>query len=326
MPILSKVFRGEFIESVHVAYGVAVDKNGNVVYSTGDPDYLTCIRSALKPFQASVTVESGAADNAGFSENEIALMCASHNGENIHVETAQSMLNKLGFTTDHYCCGNHFPYDKSASQILIKNGTEPSPLYNNCSGKHAGMLALSKYLRADPDDYIHPDHPVQKAILKQVKSYTGLEKISTAIDGCSAPTPFLTLSMIAALFQKLASGNHPELERLYKAMSQFPYLIAGRKRFDTDFITTMKGRAICKVGGEGIRGFGIRQSDGSVLGCAVKVLDGNMRALGSSSLSFLDKLELLTNQERNELKQYREPILKNHRGISVGKISTDIDF
>jgi len=265
-------------------------------------------------------------DDAGFSEDEIALMCASHNGEDIHVETAQSMLNKLGFTTDHYCCGNHLPYDKPASQTLIKNGTEPSPLHNNCSGKHAGMLALSKYLGADPDDYVHTDHPVQKAILEKVKSYTGLEKISTAIDGCSAPTPFLTLSNIAALFQKLTSGNYPELERLYLAMNQFPYLIAGRKRFDTDFITAMKGRAVCKVGGEALRGFGIRQSDGSVLGCAVKVLDGNMRALGSSSLSFLDKLELLTDQERNELKQYREPILKNHRGIPVGKISTDIDF
>ena len=167
---------------------------------------------------------------------------------------------------------------------------------------------------------------MQKAIIKKVKSYIGLEKISTAIDGCSAPTPFLTLSNIAALFQKLASGNYPELERLYLAMNQFPYLIAGRKRFDTDFITAMKGRAVCKVGGEAIRGFGIRQSDGSVLGCAVKVLDGNMRALGSSSLSFLDKLELLTDEEHKELKQYREPILKNHRGIPVGKISTDIDF
>ena len=326
MPILSKVLRGDFIESVHVAYGVAVDQDENVVYSTGDPDYLTCIRSSLKPFQASAAVESGAVDDAGFSEDEIALMCASHNGEDIHVETAQSMLNKLGFTTDHYCCGKHLPYDKSASQVLTKNGTEPSSLHNNCSGKHAGMLALSKYLNSDPDDYVHPDHPVQKAILEKVKSYTGLEKISTAIDGCSAPTPFLTLSNIAALFQKLASGNYPELERLYLAMNQFSYLIAGRKRFDTDFITAMKGRAVCKVGGEAIRGFGIRQSDGSVLGCAVKVLDGNMRALGSSSLSFLDKLELLTDEEHKELKQYREPILKNHRGIPVGKISTDIDF
>ncbi|GIT74026.1 MAG: hypothetical protein Ct9H300mP29_0200 [Candidatus Neomarinimicrobiota bacterium] len=167
MPILSKVLRGDFIESVHVAYGVAVDQDENVVYCTGDPDYLTCVRSSLKPFQASAAVESGAVDDAGFSEDEIALMCASHNGEDIHVETAQSMLNKLGFTTDHYCCGKHLPYDKSASQALTKNGTEPSSLHNNCSGKHAGMLALSKYLNSDPDDYVHPDHPVQKEIFKK---------------------------------------------------------------------------------------------------------------------------------------------------------------
>jgi len=326
MPILSKVLRGDFIESIHVAYGVAVDENGAVVYATGDPHYLTCIRSSCKPFQASASVKSGAIDAAGFSEDEIALMCASHNGEDIHVKTAQSMLKKLGFTQDDYCCGIHAPYDTESHHTLIRSDKEATPLHNNCSGKHAGMLALCKHLEADPTDYIGKDHSVQKAIFNQIMGYTGLEKLSTAIDGCSAPTPFLTLSIIAGMFQKLASGNYPELDRLYNAMSNHPYLIGGRETFDTDFITAMNGKAVCKVGGEAIRGFGIRKEDGTVLGVVVKVLDGNLRALGSASMAFLNQIELLTNEDNEALKRYREPILKNHRKIEVGKISSAIDY
>ena len=326
MPILSKVMRGDFIESIHVAYGVAVDEKGDVVYAAGDPHYLTCIRSSCKPFQGSASVQYGAVDAAGFSEDEIALMCASHNGEDIHVNTARSMLDKLGYTADDYCCGSHAPYDMESSHHLLRTGGKPTPLHNNCSGKHAGMLALSKYLEADPKDYINKDHPVQKVILDQIKGYTGLDQLSTAIDGCSAPTPFLTIALIAGMFQKLASGNYPELERLYNAMSNHPYLIGGRETFDTDFISAMDGRAVCKVGGEAIRGFGIRKPDGSVLGIVIKVLDGNLRALGSAAMAFLNQMELLTDDENEALKKYPEPVLKNHRKIEIGKISTGIDF
>ncbi len=326
MPILSKVMRGEFIESIHVAYGVAVDEEGEVVYATGDPHYLTCIRSSLKPFQAAAAVYAGAVEAAGFSEEEMALMCASHNGEEIHVKTALSMLDKLGFTESDFFCGSHGPYDAESRRTLVKSGREFNPLHNNCSGKHAGMLALAKYLNVDPRDYSHKDHPVQKAIFEQVLGYTDLEQLSTAIDGCSAPTPFLTLSIIAGLFQKLASGNYPELEKLYNAMTNHPYLVAGQKRFDTDFISALKGRAVCKVGGEAIRGFGIRKNDGTVLGCAVKVLDGNMRAIHPASMAFLNEMELLTPDENSALSRHREPILKNHRNIAVGKISTEINF
>jgi L-asparaginase II len=188
------------------------------------------------------------------------------------------------------------------------------------------MLSLCKKLGADPKDYIDSDHPVQQAIIDQLKHLTGLEKLSTAIDGCSAPTPFLTLSIIASMFQKLASGKFSELNPLFNAMSNHPYLIGGRERFDTDFITAMNGKAVCKVGGEAIRGFGIRKPDGSVIGVVVKVLDGNIRALEPSSMAFLNEMELLTDEENQSLEKYREPVLKNHRKIIVGKISTGIDF
>ena len=325
MSILIKVKRGEFIESIHVAYGVAVDEQGAIVFATGDPHYLTCIRSSLKPFQAVVSVQNGAVDSAGFSEEELAIMCASHNGEEIHVKTVRKMLDKLKFNEDDLYCGSHEPYDVETSHNLIKDDTFIGSVYNNCSGKHAGMLALAKHLNADAKNYIKNDHPVQKTIFEQIQRYTGLDQLSTGIDGCGAPTPFLTLSIIASLYQKLASGNYPELDRIYNAMAQNSYMVAGRERFDTDFISAMKGRAICKVGGEAVRGFGIRKSDGSVLGCAIKVLDGNMRALHPASMAFLNKLKLLDPEENLAMSQYHKPILKNHLNIEVGCISAGID-
>ena len=122
MPIICKVTRGALTESFHVVFAVAVDETGQTVYSTGDPNYLTCIRSALKPFQAAAAVKTGAVDEANFSDKEIALMCASHTGEEIHVNTAQSMLGKIGLTLDDFECGIHPPSDTASHHKLIKDG------------------------------------------------------------------------------------------------------------------------------------------------------------------------------------------------------------
>lgn len=325
MPILCRVMRGEFIESIHVAYAVVVDENGKIIFSTGDPYYLTCIRSSLKPFQAAASVHAGATAAADFSEAELALMCASHNGEEIHVKIAASMLKKLGYTQDQYECGNHPPYDKNSRLKLLREGRELSPFHNNCSGKHAGMLALAKHLRVDPRGYINPEHPVQQKIIQTVKKYSGSDSLFLATDGCSAPTPFMTLFTIATLFQKLVSGKISDLTRLYKAMTMNPYLIGGKDRFDTDFIAALGGRAVCKVGGDGMRGFGIRKQNGQALGIAVKILDGHQRASAPAALALLNHMGLLSDTENGDLEKYLEPVLKNLRQIEVGKIKVGID-
>ena len=199
MPILCRVTRGDLTESIHVVFAVAVDETGTVFYSTGDPYYLTCIRSSLKPFQAAAAVKAGAVDAAGFSDDELAMMCASHNGEDIHVKTVQSMLNKLGLSTADLECGSHFPSDKITRHKMIKEGKLPELIHNNCSGKHAGMLALAKHLDQGIKGYIQKAHPVQKEIFNLVQELTGLKNIPTETDGCSAPTPFMTLETIARL-------------------------------------------------------------------------------------------------------------------------------
>lgn len=316
--------RGDFIESMHVAYAVVVDGEGKIVQNWGDPHYFTCIRSSLKPFQASVAVKAGATDAAGFSIEEIALMCASHNGEDIHVKTALGMLKKLGYDISYYECGSHAPYNKKSKHELIQQSQKPTALHNNCSGKHAGMLCLSKQLQADPNGYTHINHPVQQAIMKQVRTYSELNDFPLEVDGCSAPVPFMPLYNIALMYQKFASGKYDELNILYDAMVSNPMMVAGTNRFDTDFISAMGGKAVTKVGGEAVRGLGIRNDNGEVFGIALKVLDGNQRCSPQAMMAVLNEMNLLSKDENSKLSKYLNTILKNHRKLNVGSIKVEI--
>jgi len=326
MPILCRVTRGELTESIHVAFAVAIDDTGQPFYSTGDPQYLTCIRSSLKPFQAAASVKAGAVDAAEFNDDELALMCASHKGEKIHVKTAQSMLTKLGLTVDDYECGSHFPSDTLTRHRMIREDKEAQPLHNNCSGKHAGMLALAKHLGQGTANYIKKDHPVQRTILEYVQDVSGLETIPTEIDGCSAPTPFMTLETISGMFQTLAAGNEPELKRVFKAMCSCPDLVGGSNHFDTNFIKALTGRGVTKVGGESVRGIALKTQDKGSVGIAIKILDGNFRALPVATMKLLEHLELLTEEELQNLDKFRTKILKNHNQIEIGRIEAHVEF
>lgn len=326
MPILCRVTRGELTESIHVAFAVAVDETRQPFYSTGDPQYLTCIRSSLKPFQAAASVKAGAVDAAEFNDDELALMCASHKGEKMHVKTAQSMLTKLGLTVDDYECGSHFPSDTLTRHRMIREDKEAQPLHNNCSGKHAGMLALAKHLGQGTANYIKKDHPVQRTILEYVQDVSGLEMIPTEIDGCSAPTPFMTLETIAGMFQTLAAGNEPELKRVFKAMCSCPDLVGGSNHFDTNFIKALTGRGVTKVGGESVRGIALKTQDKGPVGIAIKILDGNFRALPVATMKLLEHLELLTEEELQNLDKFRTKILKNHNQIEIGRIEAHVEF
>ena len=326
MSISCRVTRGDLTESIHVAFAVVVDSSGSPFFATGDHQYVTCARSALKPFQAASIVEAGAFEKAGFVEEELALMCASHNGESIHVDTAKSMLSKLGLTSKDYRCGSHYPYDISSKNMLIKKAESPQPFHNNCSGKHAGMLALARYLSADLSDYLNEEHPVQKTIFEYIKNLINLDEIHIAVDGCTAPTPFLSLQNIATMFQKLADGSKPSLNRVFKAMSNHPQLVGGTGHFDTSFIKSMRGRGITKVGGESVRGIALKTKEHGPLGIAIKILDGNLRAMPIAVMALVEHLELLTNDELKRLDEYRKKILTNHNGIEVGQIEAYIDF
>tara|TARA_S200000501_G_scaffold54081_1_gene44228 strand:- start:171 stop:1151 length:981 start_codon:yes stop_codon:yes gene_type:complete len=325
MPILCRVTRGDLTESIHVIFATVVDDSGNIVFSTGDPNYVTCIRSSLKPFQAAAAIRSGAIDAAGFDESEIALMCASHLGENIHVKTAQKMLSKIGYTSDDYDCGIHPPADMVSRHELIRSGIQPNPLHNNCSGKHAGMLAIAKHLANSPKDYTNPDNIVQKTIYGALQDYSEVNDIPMEIDGCSAPTAFFTLETIAKLYQKLSTEDYPELVRVFNAMSSFPYNVAGKGHFDTKFISALNGNAITKGGGESVRGIALKNRDGKNLGISLKVLDGSPRAMPVGTITLLEHLDLLTKRELSKLKEFRKRERKNCRNNNIGQVEVYIE-
>jgi len=310
--------RRDNLESRHEVYALAIDEDGKTIFSAGDPDYATCFRSSLKPFQASAAILAGATESAGFTSEEIALMCASHNGEVIHVETAKGMVKKLGLNVSHFECGSHAPYDVNARNKARKNGF--TPFHNNCSGKHSGMLALAQKLDVDTKYYIAYKHPVQTTIFEQLKRLTGKSTIPYGIDGCSAPTPFLRLKEISKLFQTLGSEKFPELTTAYNAMVKHPYLTAGKNRFDTDFNKALNGRGITKVGGEAIRGMVIKTVKYGMVGIAQKILDGNQRANEVAIMTILNHLNLLHPKEKDQLHQYEIKQLFNHNNLHIGDV------
>ena len=318
MKLFCNVTRGKNIESRHEVYAVAIDEDSKIIFSSGNPNQITCVRSSLKPFQASASILSGATEMARFNKKEIAIMCASHNGEEIHVNTVKGMAKKLILEVSDYECGYHAPYDIEARKKARLYGF--TPFHNNCSGKHTGMLALAKQLGAETENYISYNHPVQRAIFKQLKKLTGKNKLPYGIDGCSAPSPFLSLIEIAQLFQTLVKNKFPELTVAYKAMVAHPYLVAGQNRFDTDFIVAMKGRGITKVGGEAVRGMVIKTDKYGVVGIAQKIMDGGQRANETAIMTILNHLGLLKQEEKNLLKKYEKKKLFNHSKIHIGYI------
>ena len=325
MPILCRVTRGDLTESIHVIFATIVDDSGSVIYSSGDSNYLTCIRSSLKPFQAAASIKEGAVDAARFSDDEIALMCASHLGEDIHIKTAGNMLKKIGYTADNYECGIHPPADIASRHDLIQSKIKPNPLHNNCSGKHAGMLSLAKHLTGESKGYIKSEHPVQKTIYKYLQKYTGIQDIPMEIDGCSAPTAFFTMETIAKLYQILASDKYPELVRAYNAMASYPYNIAGKGHFDTKFISALNGNGVTKGGGESVRGIALKNRNGKNLGISLKVLDGSSRAMPIGTITLLKHLDLLTKKELSDLKEFSKRDRLNCREKNIGHVEVFVE-
>ncbi|HEX2021810.1 MAG TPA: asparaginase, partial [Candidatus Thermoplasmatota archaeon] len=235
-----EVFRGETVESAHRVHVAVVDGLGNVVSSAGDARFMTFLRSAAKPFQALAAVEGGAADRYGLDERELALLCGSHAGEPGHVKLAESILHKAGLSASALRCGSHAPRTKAAKDAL--GGARATPLHHNCSGKHAGMLLLQRHLGGEPERYLDPAGPAQRAVLAAVARVAGVPEaeVRVATDGCSAPNFALPLDRAALLFARLAmpqgvpASTAAALGRLRDAMVRHPDVVAGRALLDAD--------------------------------------------------------------------------------------------
>jgi L-asparaginase II len=333
---LVTVTRGAIVESRHRGLVVAVEPAGKVVAYLGVPETVTYLRSSAKPHQAIPLVASGAADRFGFSEKEIALACASHSGEGIHTEIAASMLRKIGLDPSALKCGIHEPFSATVAKRMRETKEEPNVLQNNCSGKHAGMLALALHLNARTETYDEADNPVQLAIGRTIAQFSGIaiEDIAIGVDGCGVPVFGITVEGMARMYARLVNppsdyddNIRAACRRIVSAMTSYPELIGGTTdRLDTELMRATKGRLVSKVGAEGVYTAGVLPNEQwkNGLGLALKIEDGDdHRARPTVVIESLRQLGVLDDDSLESVSRYAFFPVKNRRGDVVGEVTAD---
>jgi L-asparaginase II len=301
---LVQVVRSGFVESVHVGSVAVVDLDGDLVASAGEPDRVTYARSSMKPLQATVSVTLASED---LPPSEVAIMCASHNGETVHLDAVRSVLDRAGLGFDALRTPSSFPLDLESARAVP--GERPE--YHNCSGKHAGMLLACARAGFPPETYPDPDHPLQVAVLDAVRNASGEEPAAIGVDGCGVPVHALPLRAMARTFARLASpGLIPGGDQVVGGMRAEPYLVAGRDRVCTAVMQAAPD-VFVKVGAEGLICAGL---SGRGLGVAIKVDDGNPRALDPGIVHALRLLDALP--EDPSLERFaRPPVLGGGRPV-----------
>lgn len=340
---LFELTRGRIVESIHYGAIAIVNSHGKLLYSFGDPQTVAFLRSSAKPFQALPFFERGGPAAFGLTQKEQALICASHEGSDEHVKTAESIQAKAGIRESDLLCGIHMPGDPAAYKALIRRGEKPTPNRNNCSGKHSGMLAHAKMRGLPLESYLELDHPIQKDILAGFAEMCGLapEKVELGIDGCSAPNFAAPLYNAALAFARLADPHDLPATRadacraITAAMTRSPEMISGRDEFDCRLMQAGKGKIVSKRGAEGFQAIGLLPGalgpDSPGVGIAFKVSDGDLlfrtiniephnRVRPAVTLEILRQIGALNGAQLKELAEFGPTLpIKNHRGIVAGE-------
>lgn len=322
--LLAEVTRGPSVESRHFGAAVAVGPSG-VEWRLGELGRPVFPRSAIKAIQALQLIESGAADRYGLGDREIALACASHSAEPVHVELAENWLARLGLGEPALCCGAHWPYSEEATRALAAEGRTPSSLHNNCSGKHVGFLNVARHLGEPVEDYVARDHPTQVRWLDALEELSGetLEARNAGIDGCAIPSQPLSLTGLATAFQHMATGDglgparQAAVQRINRAIAAHPQLVAGTGRMCSRIIAATGGRVLAKTGAEGVYGAWIPEAG---LGLALKVSDGATRASEVAVIALLRRALGPGHELSALLAPLGEANLLTSRGVPAGAV------
>lgn len=334
--LIVEVTRGPIVESRHRGDVAVVDSSGRLLYSAGDPDLVTYLRSAAKPIQALPIVESGAADRFGLTPAELAAACSSHNAEPGQMDTILGILRKIGLEESYLQCGTHTPLDRETAAQLIREGKKPSPIHSNCSGKHAGMLAMTVHLGFPQEGYRQARHELQQMILDTMAEVTGVprDRVVIGVDGCGVPVFGIPVWNMAYAYARLADpARLPESKReaarrIVDAVQSYPDLIAGKSRLDTDLMKVAGRKLVAKSGFEGVYCVGLLPGAAKApgvdpdlgVGVAVKAEDGSTRASYTAAVEALRQLGALNDDELAALGKYTRPAVKNFHGEVCGEI------
>ncbi len=322
-----EVLRGGRVESRHRVSAALCDASGDLVHFVGDSARDTFYRSAAKPFQALPLVEDGVADRVGLTGEELALCCASHEGEPDHVARARSILSRAGLDENALRCGPQEPFSRNAALALARAGLAPGRIHNNCSGKHAGMLLLSVAHGWDPDGYHLLDHPVQRRMTAEMARWSGIpvDELGLAVDGCGVPCFAVPLKAMATSFARFAAASREAsgAARVVAAMVDHPFMVGGTGRACTEVMERTGARAFVKLGAEGVYGGGLPEQG---LGFAIKVEDGGRRAVEAALVRLLELAEVLDPEDLHALSAWARPSVTNTLGEVVGEIRADFEW
>ncbi|WP_256889256.1 asparaginase [Acidomonas methanolica] len=325
--ILAEALRGGRVESRHEGRAVVVDAEGGVVWSLGACEAAVFPRSTVKALLAIPFVETGAADRLGATVEELALSCASHDGEPEHERVGASLLARAGRDVTCLECGVHWPTSEVAARALAAQGRVPTALHNNCSGKHGAMICTACDQGLDPAGYVYPEHPVQKAATDVLASLTGArhDEVNRGVDGCSMPTYAIPLRALARGFARFGAGVHMSADRaaaarrLREAVAAAPFMVAGTHRFDTKLMAHFGPRVFSKMGAEGVMVAALPELG---LGIALKAADGANRApeVALAALLLRFGASLWSDADRVMLAALAEKPLRNWNGMPVGTL------
>jgi L-asparaginase II len=340
---LFEVTRGNIIESVHYGSIAVVDSKGKLIASYGDPKMVAFLRSSAKPFQALPFVEHGGVENFGLTPRELSILCASHEGSDLHVQTVEEIQKKVGIDESNLQCGIHMPSDVDAFKAIMLNGKTPTPNRNNCSGKHSGMLAYARMRGLPLENYLDIEHPIQQDILAAFAEMCLLPstEIGLGIDGCSAPNfavPLYSAALAFARFcdpHELSEARASACSKITAAMTTYPEMVSGYGEFDEQLMRVGEGRIVCKRGAEGYQIVGLLPGafgpDSPGVGIALKVSDGdaarmsldlahNNRVRPALVFEILRQLGALSSKQEQALASFGpERPVKNHRGLITGR-------
>lgn len=329
--ILVNVTRGPLVESVHRGDIAVVNSKGKLLHYIGNPYKVTYMRSAAKPIQALNVVISGAADKFEFNDDEISIMCASHYGEDFHRKVVEEIMKKIGLTVDNLLCGATLSLSTAYTKELIWNHVKLQSTNTDCSGKHAGMLSVCMLKGYSINDYTSEDHPLQRELKGQAAELCEIEedKIYIGIDGCTVPVYGMPLYNMALGFAKIANPEDLPIEyktssdRIFKAMNNAPEMVAGTNGFCTELIKNTHGKLIGKLGAEGVYCIGVKGMD---LGIALKIEDGNYRAVWPSVIKCLEDLNVLNQDEIKALGRFKVTKNLNNIKSEVGEVKAVFDL
>lgn len=328
-PIVARTWRGRHLESVHRGAWVLVDASGSVLDGVGDWNHAVFARSSTKSLQALPLVESGAAERFGIRDDELALALASHHAEDMHTRRVRELLARLGLGPDDLQCGAQSPTDSEAKRAMILSGARPSRVHNNCSGKHTCFLALALHLGVDPARYLERDNAAQSLVRRAVEEMSGVRpgELDVATDGCSAPTFHLPLVRLATAMARvanpagLAAPRRAACERFTRVAAAHPELIGGsRHSMCTDLLKASEGRLFPKLGAEAVYVLGVCGAD---RGLAVKIDDGNYRAMHPLVIELCERFGFLSRDVAASLVEWRQGVLKNWAGLEIGRIEVN---